>query len=85
MKRIATGMPFTNLEETEKYYEAMCVKINLDPEMEVHCSVCVPVFIVLLFYQVIISYILYIDIQFINLSNKVIKSGVHILANAAAI
>ena len=48
------------------------MKINLDPEMEVHCSVCIPVFIVLLFYQVIISYILYIDIQFINLSNKVI-------------
>ena len=44
VKRIATGMPFTNLEETEKYYEAMCVKINLDPEMEVHCSVCVRVY-----------------------------------------
>lgn len=61
------------------------MKINLDPEMEVHCSVCIPVFIVLLFYQVIISYILYIDIQFINLSNKVIKFGVHKLAHAAAV
>ena len=61
------------------------MKINLEPEMEVHCSVCIPVFIVLLFYQVITSYILYIDIQFINLSNKVIKLGVHVLAHAAAV
>ena len=61
------------------------MKINLDPEMEVHCPVCIPVFIVQLFYQVIISYILYIDIQFVTLSNKVIKLGVHILAHAAAV
>lgn len=79
VKQIACGMPFTNLEEIEKYYKALGTSIKLDPEMKVPCSVCIPVFIVLLFYQVIILHLVHrYAIQFINQSNKVIKLGAQI-------
>lgn len=77
VKQIASGIPFTNLEEIEKFYEGKGTNIKLDPEMKVPCSVCIPRFILLLFYQVMIYHtFLYIDIQFINQLNKVIKLAV---------
>nr|XP_023918914.1 uncharacterized protein LOC112030458 [Quercus suber]POF02347.1 hypothetical protein CFP56_31240 [Quercus suber] len=39
VKQIACGMPFTNLEEIEKYYKALGTSIKLDPEMKVPCSI----------------------------------------------
>lgn len=39
VKQIASGMPFTNLEEIEKYYKTTGVDIKLDPEMKVPCSI----------------------------------------------
>ncbi|CAK9186422.1 unnamed protein product [Ilex paraguariensis] len=38
VKEIACGMPFTNLEAIEKYYQSTGVDIKLDPEMKVPCS-----------------------------------------------
>jgi hypothetical protein len=57
VKQIASGIPFTNLEEIKKLYEAKGANIKLDPDMKVPCSVCIPRFILLLFYQVTISHI----------------------------
>ena len=63
------------------------MKINLDPEMKVHCPVCIRVYCtIVLPSDYIIHFVYsYTNIQFINLSNKVIKLGVHILAHEAAV
>lgn len=39
VKDIASGIPFTNLEAVENYYNGTGVKIKLDPSMKVPCSV----------------------------------------------
>ncbi|KAL0917504.1 hypothetical protein M5K25_012569 [Dendrobium thyrsiflorum] len=39
VKEIATGTPFTNLDEVEKHYKYMGVDLKLDPSMKVPCSV----------------------------------------------
>lgn len=39
VKQIASGMPFTNLEEIEKFYKANGTNIKLDPEMKVPCPI----------------------------------------------
>ncbi|XP_039126308.1 transmembrane protein 135 isoform X3 [Dioscorea cayenensis subsp. rotundata] len=39
IKDIASGMPFTNLLEVEKYYKSVGVDIKLDPNMKVPCSI----------------------------------------------
>lgn len=41
VKDIASGIPFTNLEAVENYYNTIGVKIKLDPSMKVPCSVCI--------------------------------------------
>ncbi|KAI0507630.1 hypothetical protein KFK09_013756 [Dendrobium nobile] len=38
VKEIATGTPFTNLDEVEKHYKYMGVDLKLDPTMKVPCS-----------------------------------------------
>jgi hypothetical protein len=40
VKDIASGLPFTNLEAIEKYYNSTGVDIKLDPEMKIPCTVC---------------------------------------------
>ncbi|KAL6574166.1 hypothetical protein OROHE_001070 [Orobanche hederae] len=40
VREIASGLPFTNLEAIEKFYEANGVNIKLDPQMKVPCSIC---------------------------------------------
>ncbi|CAK7347140.1 unnamed protein product [Dovyalis caffra] len=37
VKDIASGLPFTNLEAIEKYYNSTGVDIKLDPEMKIPC------------------------------------------------
>lgn len=39
VKEIATGSPFTNLEEVERHYKLMGVVLKLDPSMKVPCSI----------------------------------------------
>ncbi|XP_028550151.1 uncharacterized protein LOC110097975 isoform X2 [Dendrobium catenatum] len=39
VKEIATGTPFTNLDEVEKHYKYMGVDLKLDPSMKVPCSI----------------------------------------------
>ncbi|EXC24960.1 hypothetical protein L484_009246 [Morus notabilis] len=39
VKEIASGMPFTNLQAVEKYYNSVGVDIKLDPNMKVPCSI----------------------------------------------
>ncbi|RVW56029.1 hypothetical protein CK203_093354 [Vitis vinifera] len=39
VKDIASGIPFTNLEAVENYYNTIGVKIKLDPSMKVPCSI----------------------------------------------
>ncbi|KAJ7959008.1 Transmembrane protein [Quillaja saponaria] len=39
VKDVASGMPFTNLEAIENYYNAMGVNVNLDPQMKIPCSI----------------------------------------------
>ncbi|KMT19863.1 hypothetical protein BVRB_1g009120 [Beta vulgaris subsp. vulgaris] len=39
VKDIASGMPFSNLGEIEKYYKSVGINIKLDPEMKVPCSI----------------------------------------------
>lgn len=39
VKDIASGKPFTNLEAIYKYYKAMGIDVQLDPNMEVPCAV----------------------------------------------
>ncbi|KAE8056903.1 hypothetical protein FH972_013635 [Carpinus fangiana] len=39
VKQIASGIPFTNLEEIEKFYKEKGENIKLDPEMKVPCSI----------------------------------------------
>ncbi|KAH0459834.1 hypothetical protein IEQ34_010497 [Dendrobium chrysotoxum] len=48
VKEIATGTPFTNLDEVEKHYKCMGVDLKLDPSMKVPCSVRAPHIISLL-------------------------------------
>lgn len=55
IKDIASGMPFTNLLEVEKYYKSVGVDIKLDPNMKVPCSVCSPTHISLLKYVVFLK------------------------------
>ncbi|XP_022773147.1 transmembrane protein 135 homolog isoform X2 [Durio zibethinus] len=38
VKELASGLPFTNLEEIEKFYKATGVDIKLDPNMKVPCT-----------------------------------------------
>lgn len=40
VRDIACGMPFTNLDQIQKYYKTMGVDVLLDPQMKVPCSVC---------------------------------------------
>lgn len=39
VKDIASGLPFTNLEAIEKYYNSTGVDIKLDPEMKIPCTI----------------------------------------------
>ncbi|KAF2299692.1 hypothetical protein GH714_002478 [Hevea brasiliensis] len=39
MKEIASGLPFTDLDLIEKYYNSTGVNIKLDPEMKIPCSI----------------------------------------------
>ncbi|KAL9359310.1 hypothetical protein Peur_047433 [Populus x canadensis] len=39
VKDIASGLPFTNLEAIEKYYNSTGVDVKLDPEMKIPCTI----------------------------------------------
>ncbi|XP_024964198.1 uncharacterized protein LOC112504491 isoform X2 [Cynara cardunculus var. scolymus] len=39
IRDIACGVPFTNLEQIQKYYKSTGVDVMLDPQMEVPCSI----------------------------------------------
>ncbi|KDP41378.1 hypothetical protein JCGZ_15785 [Jatropha curcas] len=39
VKEIASGLPFSNLDLIEKYYNSTGVDIKLDPEMKIPCSI----------------------------------------------
>ncbi|XP_050212172.1 uncharacterized protein LOC126662285 [Mercurialis annua] len=39
VKDIASGLPFTNLDMIETYYNSLGVNIKLDPEMKIPCSI----------------------------------------------
>ncbi|PWA89576.1 hypothetical protein CTI12_AA110300 [Artemisia annua] len=39
VRDIACGMPFTNLEQIQKYYNSTGVDVTLDPQMKVPCSI----------------------------------------------
>ncbi|OAY58136.1 uncharacterized protein LOC110608546 isoform X3 [Manihot esculenta] len=39
VKEIASGLPFTDLDSIEKYYNSTGVSIKLDPEMKIPCSI----------------------------------------------
>ncbi|KAJ4822417.1 hypothetical protein Tsubulata_041593 [Turnera subulata] len=39
VKDIASGMPFTDLKSIEKHYNSLGVKVKLDPDMKIPCSI----------------------------------------------
>ncbi|KAJ4839387.1 hypothetical protein Tsubulata_045876, partial [Turnera subulata] len=39
VKDIASGMPFTDLKSIEKHYNSLGVKVKLDPDMKILCSI----------------------------------------------